>query len=71
MLYSICNLSDITSIYLYIVIKRRMNSKIIVAVDIRLKIETSTVLSDEEKKSFLRFVAYMTEEEKKELLKMI
>lgn len=48
-----------------------MESKTIITADIRLKIQASGILSEEEKVSFLRFVSYMTEEEKKELLKII
>lgn len=47
------------------------NSKIIIEPEIRQKIIYSNVLTKNEKDNFLRFVWYLTEKEKKELLLLI
>lgn len=46
-------------------------NKIIIEPWVREKISYSEILSNDDKDNFLRFIAYFTEEEKKEFLLMI
>jgi len=46
-------------------------SKIIIEPDLRERIANSNELKKEEKENFLRFVAYLTSEEKDELMLII
>lgn len=46
-------------------------NKIIIEPNLRQRIWNSTLLSEYEKNNFLRFIYYMTKEEKEELLELI
>lgn len=46
-------------------------NKVLIEPNIRQRIANSTLLSEYEKNNFLRFISYLTKEEKDELLLMV